>query len=251
MLSIFKKKEQANVIAFSIKPYIQDCVTVLNNIKNYFNSTVNINLQNVTYCNAKNEDIDIDIDKLFKLDIDDVSLLNFRTNSDMEKEKEVSIGFYPMDDDELLFYCMVNKKNIVNLLEFYNLMGIFENLNYSFIYEITIGIGTPAAYLLDDADSNKTVLGLPANRIKQKKMWCFIENKELLLQGVMKDVFMSNMITELHMQKIRCTSFYDFIVQHSNFQKVSPGVYFFEFISKDDLDRARELAYAEKLVLCP
>lgn len=249
MFNFWKTRENASVLALSFSPFFSEYTTVLDRVVAFFESKTNLRLRKIHYCDSLNKDYHKDLKSVSGLKFDDVSLLQLNANDDMDKEAELMIGFTHMKN-EVFAFCMLNNKFHVSLKEFYEILELNQNVLYGFKYEIVIGKETPSNYLLSSEAAKINTIGLESERISKEKMWCFIKNKNKLLDGVFKDIFLENIMTESHVKRIEGTEFSSFLSQKGIISEVNKGIFYFKFENLSDLNLARAIAYKEKIVLC-
>lgn len=249
MFNFWKKREKASVLALSFSPFFSEYTTVLNRVVAFFESKTNLQVKKIHYCDSLNKDYHKDIKSIVGLKFDEISLLQLNVNDDMDKETELMIGFTHMEN-EVFAFCMLNNKLYVSLKEFYEVLELNQNVLYGFKYEIVIGKEDPINYLLSSEAAKINTIGLESERISKEKMWCFIKNQNKLLDGVFKDIFLENIMTESHVKRVAGTEFFSFLSQKGIISEVNKDVFYFKFENLNELKLARAIAYREKIVLC-
>lgn len=250
MFNFFKKPQYGNVAAFSFSPFFEDYISFLKPLSEYLKIKYNLSLDHITYCNNNNKDISGLFSNFKNIQFNDVQLLHLGVNENMDSEILSNIGCSNFDK-EVLIYCMINSEFEMDLRELYMLMDTQTKINYAFQYQVKLNKGIVNAYLLDSQDANRNVVGLAPARISVNKLQCFRKNQHALLEGIIKEIFLKNIINRLHFNRIKDTEFYNFITEKTLFDEIRDGIFYFEFSSHEQLLQAQEIAYKEKIVLCP
>ena len=247
MLNFGRKKELANVIGLMCKPYFLDYTEVLKRLQTYFERVYGLRLEYVTYSDSDNRDISGKLARFNKILFSDVSMLRIDTNKKMDDERELCATFSE-SKSEVLISIMINLKYTVHLREILSALGAGGNIYFGFMYEIELGKELVDGYLLNSSDSKKNVVNLPGIRLKEKLLYAMRLNRAELINGVLKDIFRKNIITNRHLDRLKGTQFLQFVQDQSAIQPFTEGVYLIEFKDDAALEQARKLAYKERLV---
>ncbi len=252
MFNFLKERDKVNVLAIFYDDKIKGFGKILKQLGTHFISHNNNLTLSYIYSDENNKDRKGKLVNLPDLEIDDFSMVAIHSGKEYGTGNEIRFGFFEQQRRTTVFYCLLPKLLERNVEDIVEIIGQFDTLRFGYTYYSFDQIISPLCYMLDALDSLRTGVDLPASRLTKSKISCYNKNQNLVLDEIIKDVFMINLLSKGHFERIKKTNFYAFLLETEVIiREFDSGVVLFQFSNSKELDMARSIAYAEKIVLCP